>query len=114
LILASSLAVAVAITAPGAAAAPPAVEEYVLTLPGAKNSGVGSEVQPAGSAGAAASLVDQRAQRVEPVGVTGERQPSPSALAGIGAAAASPGGVVLALALAAAVALALRRTRDQR
>lgn len=105
LILASGIAlvVAAAPAAQTATAAPPAVEEYVLTLPGVKTSGIGQS-----------SPADARARRAGPVGVTGERQPAPSALAGIGAAAASPGGFVLALALAAAVALALRRPRDER
>jgi hypothetical protein len=94
------LAVVAATGPQSAAAGPPAVEEYVLTLPGVKTSGVG-ETGP----------LDERARRVGPVGVTGERQPAQSTLAGIGAAAVSPGGLALALALAASVALALRRTR---
>jgi len=104
LILASGLVLVLAVaTAQSATAAPPAVEEYVLTLPGVKTSGVGQS-----------SPADGRGRQVGPVGVTGEQRPAPSALAGIGAAAASPGGFVLALALATAVALALRRTREQR
>jgi hypothetical protein len=105
LILASGIALLL-VAAPAAqtaTAAPAAVEEYVLTLPGVKTSGIGQSSPADGPAG-----------RVGPVGVTGERRPAPSVLAGIGAAAASPGGFVLALALAAAVALALRRTRDPR
>jgi hypothetical protein len=105
LILASGLVLvlAAAPAAQSATAAPPAVEEYVLTLPGVRTSGIGQSSPP-----------DERARRVGPVGVTGEQRPAPSTLAGIGAAAASPGGLVMALAVALAVALALRRTRDQR
>ncbi len=83
------------------AADPAAIEEYVLTLPGVKSSGAG---QP--------EPLVQRAQRIGPTGVTGERNEAPTMLAAIGSATASPAGIAVVLALGAGAALAAKRSRN--
>ncbi len=76
------------------AADPPAIEEYVLTLPGVGTVGVADQTGAGGELGA-------------PVGVTGERRNPGSSLGAIGSAAVSPGGLAVVLALLVAVGLSI-------
>ncbi len=77
-----------------------ALEEYVLSLPGVDTSNVG-EAPP---------LADL-AQRADPVGVTGETEPTPSPLGAAVGAMLSPAGLVIALSVLGLVAVAIAGRR---
>lgn len=96
-------AMLVASMAPPAAARPAAVEEYVLTLPGAERVGR-SKLDPL--------ISGQR--DAGPIGVTGERESEPTLFGSVESAIVSPAGLALAAALAGAVALSIRATGKRR
>ena len=93
---------ALVLPAAALAAAPSAVEEYVLTIPGVESSDIGGP-----------SAIEESADRIGEVGVVGEQDDSFTRMGALGAATASPAGTLAVLLVLGGLALALARRRGR-